>query len=95
MNQVIHQLKLACLSYTQSPITYHEKEYTVSELLKVKAEVISSCQRLMRDFIIPKNDAEVLRSCNDERAFVIEPLLHSGNVSPRAKQTIHVPNIVS
>lgn len=75
MNQVVHQLKLACLSYTQSPITYQSKEYTVSELLKVKAEVISSCQRIVRDLISPKNDAEALKNCKDERAYVIEPLL--------------------
>jgi len=49
MNQVIHQLKLACLSYTSSLIPYRDKKYAVSELLKVKANVIAQCQKLIRE----------------------------------------------
>ena len=38
---VMQHLKIACLSYTQAPICYANKDYLVSELLRVKARVIS------------------------------------------------------
>ena len=42
-SQILRQLKLACLSYTQSPIPYQDKMYKVSDLLRVKAQVIANC----------------------------------------------------
>ena len=36
-NQMLHQLKLACLSYIHSPIPYQDKNYHVTELLRIKA----------------------------------------------------------
>jgi hypothetical protein len=42
-SQALQMLKLACISYTSSPITYREKKYHVSELLKIKAGVIADC----------------------------------------------------
>ena len=34
--------------YTQSPIPYRNKDYHVSELLSVKAQVVAQCQRMLR-----------------------------------------------
>lgn len=48
-SQVIQQLKLACLSFTSSPINYQDKKYEVSEMLRVKANVLAECQRVIRD----------------------------------------------
>ena len=79
MGQVIHQLKMACLSYTSSPITYQEKRYQLSELLRVKAKVISECQKLIRTNLhkTPEYDGIMLRNKEDEHGFIIEPLLNA------------------
>lgn len=48
---VIHQLKMACLSYTQSPVTYQEKRYAITEMFRVRGQVLSMCQKLIRQNI--------------------------------------------
>ena len=48
---ILQQIKMACLSYTSSPIEYGDKKFTVNEILKVRAAVIAECQRLVRESI--------------------------------------------
>ena len=75
--QLIHQLKLCCLSYTAAPITYKDRQFQLSELLKTKANVISDCQRLIRQKIYQSRayDGEDVYKNPDERSFIIEPLM--------------------
>jgi hypothetical protein len=40
-SHLVQSFKIACLGYTQSPINYNSKQYMVSELLRIKAQVIS------------------------------------------------------
>ena len=77
MSQVVRQLKLACLSYTQSPVPYREKLYNVSDLLSAKAKIIINCQKLLREhtFKTSKHAGQELLKLNDENGFIIEPLL--------------------
>ena len=78
-SQVMQQLKIACLSYTQAPISYANKDYLVSELLKVKARVISQTQSILREkiYATAKHSGINIRECPDERSFVISPLLEA------------------
>jgi hypothetical protein len=78
-------LKLACISYTSSPIPYREKNYHVSELLKIKAGVIADCQRVLRENIYKTahRDGATIRQRRDEEAFVIEPLLDAQTTDQR------------
>ena len=75
-------MKLACISYTSSPVTYREKNYHVSELLRIKAEVIADCQRVLRENIYKttERDGTNIRNKRDEDAFVIEPLLEARTI---------------
>jgi len=74
---VLHYIKLACLSYSSSPISYRGSNYQVSDLLKVKASIISDCQKIIREQVYgrAKDMGGELLKFNDERSFVIEPLL--------------------
>jgi len=57
----------------------------LSDLLKVKANVINECSRLVRDNIFKSknHDGATIQKYNDERGFIIEPLATVGSYSPR------------
>lgn len=48
MAQTMHQLKIACLSYTSAPILYQGNQFKLTDLLALKAKVIADCSRLLR-----------------------------------------------
>lgn len=57
---------------------YKDRYYKVSDLLRVKGNVIAECQRLVRDKLYNSEnyDGEETLRFKDERSFVIEPLLN-------------------
>lgn len=57
-------------------MTYQEKQYEVSELQKVKATVLSECQRLVRETVYKSKeyDGADIALMDDEKSFIIEPL---------------------
>ena len=52
----LNAIKVACLGYSQSPITYQGKGYHVSDLLTVKASVVARCQRMLRENLFQTKD---------------------------------------
>jgi hypothetical protein len=46
---ILQQIKMACLSYTSTPIEYGDRKFTMNEILKVRAAVIAECQRIVRE----------------------------------------------
>ena len=77
--------KNACLVYSASPIPYNNKNYHVSELLSVKASVVAQCQRLVRESIFGTSESYGIdiRNENNEKGFVIEPMLRATPILPR------------
>ena len=43
MNTALKAFKHACLVYRASPISYNNKEFHVSDLINVKAQVVAQC----------------------------------------------------
>lgn len=62
-----------------SPINYGGKRYAVSEILRIKAQVLSSCQKLIRENLYPSTqyDGVNIRKQTDELGFIIEPMLQA------------------
>ena len=49
MDLKLKAFKLACLMYSQGAINYSNKKYHVDELLRIKASLVSDCQRIVRE----------------------------------------------
>ena len=54
----------------------------MSELLRIKAKVIAECQTLIRRNLYPnaEHDGILMRNPEDEKGFIIEPLLEANPV---------------
>lgn len=89
MNQTLMQFKIACLSYTQQPITYRQKHYHVTDLLGLRAETLTACQRLIRANLKGSyNMGETIRKRTDEEAFIIEPIMQIASLEDEQKNAM-------
>ena len=84
MTTALKAFKHACLAYSASPIPYNNKNYHVSELLSVKASVVAKCQRMVRENLFGTRESygKDIRNLNNEKGFVIEPLMEAAPVVP-------------
>ena len=83
----LNAIKVACLGYSQSPITYQGKDYHVSDLLGVKASVVAKCQRMLRENLFQTRDnfGVDIRTQDNERGFVITPLMNTNPIKVETK----------
>ena len=88
MTTALKAFKHACLAYSASPIPYNNKNYHVSELLSVKASVVARCQRMVREHLFGTRESygKDIRNLNNEKGFVIEPLMEAAPVAPSRNQ---------
>ena len=83
----LNAIKVACLGYSQSPISYQGRDYHVSDLLKVKATVVAQCQRMLREnlFQTKEHMGMDIRAEDNERSYVITPLLNTNPIKIEKK----------
>ena len=83
----MHSLKVACLCYTSSMVSYQGKLFKIADLLTVKSNILAKTCKLVRNKIYgAAYDGPDLQKYQDERGFVIEPLMNeTGDVDSPLK----------